>query len=64
MDGNYTCLETSLPVRDIVVTVPRATKPLSVSLVPGDVEPKWDWDGARLTVCIPSVSIHTAIAIA
>ncbi len=64
VDNNYLCVETSLPVRDIVVTIPRATKPVSVTLEPCGKEPKWDWDGARLTVCVPSVSIHTAIAIA
>jgi hypothetical protein len=64
IDNNFLCIEASLPVRDVVVTVPRKSRPAGVTLEPGGLAPEWDWDGKQVTVRVPEVAIHTAVVVA
>jgi len=64
VDGNNVCVETVLPVTDIVVRVRVPNPPKTVLLQPEGVEPEWSMAGGVLTVQVPEVQIHTIVEIA
>ncbi len=64
LDDNYRCTEQILPVRDIRVYVRWPERPVSVRLEPEGVEPVWHYADGVITVQVPEVFIHCAVAIA
>jgi hypothetical protein len=63
LDDNNRCTEQVIPVRDVEVRVACPQRPAGVTLEPGNVVPEWSYDGGTLTVVVPQVDIHCAIAI-
>jgi hypothetical protein len=63
VDNNAVCIESTLPVHDVVLTVGQAVRPTRVTLEPGSVQPHWHFDGRQVIVQIPRVDIHTAVVI-
>ncbi len=63
VDNNNVCIESTLPVYDVVLTVRRAIRPTRVTLEPGAIRPQWHFDGRQVIVQIPKVDIHTAAVI-
>ena len=63
VDKNNLCIETTLPVRDVVLTIRRDARPGRVALEPGGATPEWSYDGRRVRVRVPEVLIHTAIVL-
>jgi hypothetical protein len=63
IDGNNVCIEQSLPVRDVILTVRRSIRPEKVALEPQGARPEWWFDGQQVIVRIPEVTIHTAVVI-
>ncbi len=64
LDGNYRCTEQIVPVRDVRVRVRVPERPASVRLEPGGATPVWDYVDGVVTVQVPAVFIHCAVAIA
>jgi hypothetical protein len=64
LDNNNRCVEQLLPVTRVKVTVRLPTRPTAVTLEPGGVSPRWSYSRGTLTVAVPQVSVHTAVAIA
>jgi hypothetical protein len=62
LDGNYRCTEQILPVRDVRVQVRCPERPASVRLEPDGVEPVWEYAEGVVTVEVPEVYIHCAVA--
>ncbi len=63
VDGNNVCVEQVLPVRDIQVQLALAAAPKQLTLEPGEHDVPWVYDRGRLSVSVPEVEIHRAIAI-
>lgn len=63
VDKNNVCVEQVLPVRRVVVRLRCERRPRRVSLEPGGNACRWSWRGGVLTVRVPEVYIHTAIAV-
>lgn len=64
VDRNNVCVEQVLPVRGVVARVRCAHRPSAVTLEPGTAPCRWSWRRGMLTVRVPEVRIHTAIAVA
>jgi len=62
-DASNLCIEQTLPVRRVKVTLMYPQRPRKITLEPGGVEPRWTFRGRKLTVRIPEVEIHTAVLI-
>ena len=62
-EGNNLCIEETLPVRDVVLTIRRDQRPEKVTLEPGGTIPEWRYEGGQVTIKIPEVEIHTAIVV-
>lgn len=63
VDRNNVCVEQVLPVRRVVARVRCDRRPTAVTLEPGALDCRWSWRRSVLTVRVPEVHIHTAIAI-
>jgi len=64
VDGNYLCIEQTLPVRDVVVSLRRDRRPTSVTLEPEGTTPTWHYANGLVVVQVPEVCIHAAVVIA
>ncbi|MCX7597805.1 MAG: hypothetical protein N2512_02910, partial [Armatimonadetes bacterium] len=62
-DGGNLCIEQTLPVRGIKVTLRQDRPPRRVSLEPGGKELRWSFRGQRLSVRVPEVEIHAAVVV-
>ena len=64
-DGNGRCTEYVPPVRQVTVRVRCAARPDRVTLEPDGTVPEWSYAGAEgiVTVSVPEVGVHRAIAI-
>ncbi len=60
-DGNDLCIEETLPVRDVVLTIRMEKKPEKVTLEPGGATPEWRHESGQVKIEIPEVEIHTAV---
>ena len=63
MDRNNVCVEQVLPVRGVTVRLRCETQPTQVTLEPGGLAAAWEYADGVLTVSVPEVTIHTAIAV-
>jgi hypothetical protein len=63
VDTNYRCVEQVQPVRDVTVSAVCARPPRAVTLEPGKVVPEWSYEQGKVTVQVPQVALHTAVAI-
>ena len=63
VDTNYRCVEQVQPVRDVTVSALCARPPRAVTLEPGKVVPEWSYEQGKVTVQVPQVALHTAVAI-
>ncbi len=61
--GTCVCIESTLPVRDVMVTIRRPVRPERVTLEPQGIQPTWHYDGQHVIVQVPEVAIHTAVVI-
>jgi len=61
--GTCVCIESTMPVRDVMVTIRRPIRPERVTLEPEGILPTWHYDGQHVIVQVPEVKIHTAIVI-
>jgi len=59
----HVCVDHVLPLHNVVVHYERDAAPVQVTLEPQGVAPKWEYVDGRVTVSIPRLEIHTAIAI-
>jgi hypothetical protein len=64
VDKNNVCVEQVLPVRGVVVRLRCEQRPSAVTLEPGSGVCRWSWRRGLLTVRVPQVQIHTAVAVA
>jgi hypothetical protein len=62
LDGNNRCTEQILPVRDVTVKI-RCPQPADVRLEPGGETASWRYADGVLTVQVPEVVIHRAVAV-
>lgn len=62
-DRSNLCIEQTLPVCGVKVTIRRNAPPARVTLEPGGIEARWAFRGQRLVVRVPEVEIHTAVVI-
>lgn len=62
VDRNNVCVEEVLPVRGVRVQVRCGRRPDRVTLEPGGMRCRWGWRRGVLTVRVPEVRIHTAVA--
>ena len=63
VDGNYRCVEQIPPVRRVKVRVRCPKRPRRVTLEPDGAIPKFAYAKGILTVSVPEVAIHRAVAI-
>jgi hypothetical protein len=63
VDGNYRCVEQILPIRKVEVRVRCSKRPTRITLEPGGATPKWTYARGTITVSVPEVAIHRAVAI-
>jgi len=63
VDKNNVCVEQVLPVRGVVVRLRCDRRPSAVTLEPGTGACRWSWRRGVLTVRVPEVRIHTAVAV-
>lgn len=63
VDKNNVCVEQVLPVHRVVVRLRCENRPTAVTLEPGSGACRWSWRRGVLTVRVPDVQIHAAIAV-
>jgi hypothetical protein len=63
VDKNNVCVEQVLPLRGLVVRLRYPAWPSAVTLEPGGAACRWTWSRGVLTVRLPTLHIHTAIAV-
>jgi len=59
----HVCVDHVLPLHNVVVRYERDAAPSQVTLEPQGIAPKWEYMDGVVTVSIPRVDIHTAIAV-
>jgi hypothetical protein len=62
-EGTALCIEETHPVTDVELRYPCPTRPSSVLLEPGGLEPRWSHDGGALCVRVPRVEAHVAVCV-
>ncbi len=63
VDTNFRCVEQVPPVTGVRVQVRCPERPTAVTLEPGGAVPEWDWAAGVVTVAVPEVAIHLAVAV-
>ena len=63
VDGNNYCLEQVTPVRNVTARIRLAQRPARITLEPDGSAPQWSYSNGVVTVLVPEVAIHRAIAI-
>ena len=58
------CIEETHAVSDVEVRYPCAVRPAEVLLEPGGLRPRWSYGDGAVTVSVPRVEAHVAIALA
>jgi hypothetical protein len=63
LSANRVTVENLPPVENVVIHVPRAAAPRSVSMVPSGAKFTWAYENGAVTIKIPKLDIHRVVVI-